>query len=68
MSTVVYERSIGRIHITVRLVAESRLKLIARVVLSSENLFDGDMRAVVTCKSLAGGAMRAMTNSWNWRK
>ena len=72
MSTVVYERSMGRIYVTVRLVAESRLKLTARVVLSSENLFDGDIGAVMTCKFLAGvaigGAMRAITNSWNWRK
>ena len=50
MSTVIWERSIGCIHVIVRLVVEFRLKLTARVVLSSADVFDGDIGAVVRSK------------------
>ncbi len=72
MSTVINERSIGCIHVIVRLVVECRLNLTARVVSSSGIVLDSDLGTVVRSKSLArvaiGGATRAMTDSWNWRK
>ena len=47
MSTVICERSMGCIHVIVRLVGGFRLKSTARVVLSSGILFDSDRGPVV---------------------
>lgn len=62
----------GCIHVTVKLVVVFRLSSTARVLLSSEILFDSDRGLVMTLESVAGvaigGAMRALTDSWNWRK
>ena len=69
---MICKRSIGCIHVIVRLVVEFKLKLTARIVSSSGFVVDGDMGAVVRSKFLArvaiGGVTRAMTDRWNWRK